>query len=264
MMQVSFDLISDLHIESWAQQFDWEGMPTSTICVVAGDIAKDKNIILDCLKNLANCYNVVLYIDGNEEYKKHSLDEVDENLFKHIKQIENVIYLKETVAVIDGVAFIGCNGWWTYDFEEPECYDATKKWVRDRTSMNQSVLDEVEDLALIDAKYFHLTIDKLQTHKDIKQIVLVSHTVPSPILIEHDLDLHGSHLLNASGNSHLMSALQKDTEGKVHTWCFGHYHGGKVDQFLEGVRFVNNPRGRGDTKWCQTIYNPIRITVDVN
>jgi len=40
-MQFAFDLISDLHIETWPQ-FDWKDQATSPFCVVAGDIAKDR------------------------------------------------------------------------------------------------------------------------------------------------------------------------------------------------------------------------------
>ena len=36
-MQVTFDLISDLHIETWPGDFDWTGMGTSQFCIVTGD-----------------------------------------------------------------------------------------------------------------------------------------------------------------------------------------------------------------------------------
>ena len=35
------------------------------------------------------------------------------------------------------------------------------------------------------------------------------------------------------------SALLADTEGKIKTWCFGHYHG-SVDRVIDGVRYVDS------------------------
>jgi hypothetical protein len=58
-----------------------------------------------------------------------------------------------------------------------------------------------------------------------------------------------------------MKAVAGDTESKIHTWCFGHYHG-DVDSWLGGVRYVNNCRGRGNTPWSKSVYYPKRIEID--
>jgi len=55
--------------------------------------------------------------------------------------------------------------------------------------------------------------------------------------------------------------MAADTVNKLHTWCFGHYHG-SVDQTRSGIRFVNNCRGRGDTPYAKSVYYPQRIVVD--
>jgi predicted phosphodiesterase len=67
--------------------------------------------------------------------------------------------------------------------------------------------------------------------------------------------------MNTMGNRYMMQALALDTEHKIDTWCFGHYHG-SVDQVRSGIRFVNNCRGRGDTTHSQYVYHPKRIVVD--
>jgi hypothetical protein len=67
--------------------------------------------------------------------------------------------------------------------------------------------------------------------------------------------------MNVMGNRLMMQALAADTEHKIHTWCFGHYHG-SVDQTRSGVRFVNNCRGRGNTTHSQYVYHPKRIVID--
>jgi hypothetical protein len=62
------------------------------------------------------------------------------------------------------------------------------------------------------------------------------------------------------GNRHVQLAFGEDTENKIKTWCFGHYHR-PVDMIRNGVRYVNNCRGRGDTEFAQPTYFPKRITV---
>lgn len=260
-MAFSFDLISDLHVETWPDTFTWDGMPTSPLCVVAGDIAKDRDCVIDVLGKLAQVYQTVVYIDGNEEHKYYMTELEDSRLHlaSVLKKHKNIINLKEQVAVIDGVAFVGCNGWWTYDFDEPEHYDATKQWYVDSYKVSMDVACDVETHAMVDTTYLSTTIQKLQTHQDVREIVIVTHTVPFPELVEHDIDLQGSHRLNCTGNSHLARALVYDTEAKISTWCFGHYHGGDIDTILKGVRFINNPRGRGTTRWCKHVYYPKKV-----
>lgn len=259
-MALSFDLISDLHVETWSEKFDWRRMPTSPLCVVAGDVAKNRDIVAHALHNLSESYQNVLYIDGNEEHKFY-LDDI-ENSQLHLTSLldkYNIINLRDKVAVIDGVAFIGCNGWYTYDLDEPESYDDTKQWYVKKGKVTMDIANTIEELAMHDATYLSTSVAKLQTHQDVKEIVIVTHTVPFPELIEHDIEMAGSHMLNCSGNSHVGRALSHDTEAKISTWCFGHYHGSDIDTFLKGVRFVNNPRGRGNTRWCKPVYNPKKV-----
>jgi hypothetical protein len=116
-------------------------------------------------------------------------------------------------------------------------------------------------MANTDATYLTNSIRRLQTHQDVKKIVVVTHTVPDPLLIQHDIDLEGKLQFNTMGNRYMIQALAADTENKIHTWCFGHYHGA-VDQLRSGIRFVNNCRGRGDTPYGQQVYYPRRILVD--
>lgn len=117
-------------------------------------------------------------------------------------------------------------------------------------------------MAITDAAYLKNSVQKLQMHQDVKSIVIVSHTVPDQRLVNHDIDLEGHFRLNTTGNPHLKLCLEHDTENKVKTWCFGHYHR-SVDRSLNGIRYVNNCRGRGNTPWSQSAFFPKRITVQI-
>jgi len=52
-MKVAFDLISDLHIDTWNEPFDWTGRATSPYAIVAGDIAEDRKLLSDALTNIS-------------------------------------------------------------------------------------------------------------------------------------------------------------------------------------------------------------------
>lgn len=264
-MTFSFDLISDLHLETWPDRgFDWTGMATSQFALVAGDIAKDRAVVIKTLEHLARCYRMVFYIDGNEEHKQFmsDLSYSYRDLSKSLNRLHNVTYLQENVAVLGHVAILATNGWWSFDADPYIDVAQCEAWWHERMLITgyPSNADIVRELSRTDASYMLRSVEKLQRHQDVKHIVLMTHTVPRSDLIDHDLDLEGNYRFNCMTNSLMDAALLRDSERKIHTWCFGHYHS-HVDRMLEGVRYVNNCRGRGDTEYRQPVYYPKRIEI---
>jgi len=261
-MQFSFDLISDLHVETW-DKFDWTHQPTSPYCVVAGDVSQDRKLLAQTLKHLGECYQGVFFIDGNDEHRNYleNLGQSYRDLRRYVDKFKNVVFMQDNVVVVNGVAFLAANGWWSFDMNPMIDREETMDWFHKRYNVNDNVAPQVISMALNDAAYLHHSVKKLQTHQDVKSIVIVSHTVPTPLLVDHDLELVDHYRFNTTGNPHLEAALNADSEGKIKTWCFGHYHR-SVDRVIDGVRYVNNCRGRGNTPWCQTAYFPKRITID--
>lgn len=261
-MQFAFDLISDLHIETWGA-FDWSAQATSPVCVIAGDVCQDQTLLLKTLQHLGGCYQVVFYIDGNDEHRDHMqhLDANYQYLSQQIERMPNVVYLQDNVVVVDGVAIVGTAGWWTFDFDPTVDTAESTAWYAARHGFSAEITRSIAQTAIGDALYMSASVKRLQTHQDVKKIVMVTHTVPDPALVAHDIDLAGSYRMNTVGNRHMTQALAADTEKKIHTWCFGHYHG-SVDQIRSGVRFVNNCRGRGDTKYSQQVYHPRRVVIN--
>jgi hypothetical protein len=261
-MQFSFDLISDLHVETW-HNFDWHGQATSPFCVVAGDIAKDRTVVLDTLRHLSQCYRMVFYIDGNDEHKYYmaNLGESYRDLSRDIEKIENVVYLQENVVVLDGVAILATNGWWGFDFDPEIDSEQTRLWWAQQLKYDGGDAQSVEDLSRTDAAYLIRSVQRLQRHSDVRKIVIVTHTVPRRDLINHDISLDGSYKFNCMGNSLMDLVRHQDTECKIHTWCFGHYHN-SVDRVIDDIHYINNCRGRGDTEYKAPVYFPKRIEVD--
>ena len=262
-MIFSFDLISDLHIETW-NKFDWVGQPTSPYCIVAGDVSRDPEIVMETLEHLGEQYAGVFYIDGNDEHRYY-LEDLEGSyrvLNEAIKGVKNVVFMQDNVVVVNGVAILATNGWWTYDFVSEFGVDESVEWFQDYVQISNSSANAITGVAYHDAAYIINSVNKLQRQRDVSAIVIVSHTVPAPWIIEHDLDLADNVRTNTMGNLHIQQALDEDTENKVKAWCCGHYHK-SVDRDFGGVRYVSNPRGRGDTLWSQNPYFPKRIEIEI-
>lgn len=262
-MELAFDLISDLHIETW-NDFDWSGQATSPYCVVAGDISRDHQLVEKTLKHLGENYQGVFYIDGNDEHRNY-LTEISDSyrsLNRRIRSLKNVVFMQDNLVVINGVAFLGTNGWWSYDFDPMLDDQQCRDWYCEHRHVPRATCDVVCTLAFNDSAYLINSVKRLQTHQDVKRIVVVSHTVPTPELVTHDLDLVNTPRFNVTGNRHMQLCLAEDTENKISTWCFGHYHR-PVDRVINGVHYVNNCRGAGNTPWSQPAYYPRRIVIEV-
>ncbi len=259
---MTFDLISDLHLDPH-ETLDWMGQATSPICIVAGDISRDVEVVRETLEHLGKCYQAVFYIDGNNEHR-YNLDVIEQSysiLENAITDIPNVVFLQNNCVIINGVAIIGTNGWWTWDFDHNIDEQQCKLWWTDVMKTNYNTTTDIESYAFDDVAYLINSVKKLQTHSDVKRIVVVTHTVPAMDLISHDVTITDTYEFNKMGNSHMSLVLDEDTENKIDTWCFGHYHN-SVDRNINGVRYVNNCKGRQeDSGWTPTYY-PKRISID--
>jgi hypothetical protein len=205
----------------------------------------------------------VFYVDGNDEHYNYfeDLGSSYSDLVRRIKRIPNVVYLQDNVVIVNGVAILGTNGWFGFDFDLGIDAEQVDQWCQENYYMSATATKNIARLSNTDASYMIDSVQKLQRHTDVRKIVMVTHTVPDPALIAHDIDLDGSMKFNTMGNRLMMQAMAADTENKIHTWCFGHYHG-SVDQTRSGIRFVNNCRGRQHTKYSQHVYHPQRIVID--
>lgn len=257
----AFDLISDLHVDTWPK-LDWQGQATSQVCIVAGDISSDLLDIKSTLQHLSSCYQAVFYIDGNTEHR-YNYDQLGQSyreLSNTVESCQDVVYLQNNVVIINGVAIVGTNGWWTWDFDTAMTVDQTQQWFLDREQCGHHVPEIIDQLAISDANYLANSVARLQKHQDVKNIVVVTHTVPHWEFIKHDMELSNSYRMNLMGNSRLLDVLAVDTERKISHWCFGHYHG-NIDMVFNGVRFVNNCKGRNGTPHSRAVYFPLRVLV---
>jgi UDP-2,3-diacylglucosamine pyrophosphatase LpxH len=264
-MKIAFDLISDLHLEP-DSDFNWTGQATSPVCVVAGDVGRDYSTVKRTLRHLTECYSAVFYIDGNDEHR-FMLDNIGASyrrLTRELHNIKNLTFLQNNVVIIDGLAILGTNGWWGFDMDETIDPELCKYWMKNKYEENYPDIevdtDAIEEFSRTDAAYLINSIQRLQTHLDVKKIAIITHTVPGAELIQHDIDLFMTPQFNCMGNGLLQLAHSSDSENKIAAWCFGHYHG-NVDREINGVRYVNNCRGKG--LYQKSVYYPKRIEIEI-
>lgn len=229
MNNVAIDIISDLNLET-TDDFDWTGKPTSLFCIIAGGLSKNIEVIDRALEHLSKHYRGVLYIDGINDHEEVILAPMMVAEIKRIcEKYTNVVYLHNHVIVLNGVAFVGCNGWWKQDKSE-------------------HTLDQIQAFDLYrmeDIAYLTNTLRNLQVHKDAKKVVVVSGTVPGEELLYRGIE-------EPIEKIDPLLSLIADTEHKVSAWIFG---GSDitVDTVQEGRRFINNPCVNNQPYWPKRI-----------
>ncbi len=110
------------------------------------------------------------------------------------------MYLQDNVVVIDGVAILGTNGWFGFDFDPNIDPTQSAQWYQDKFKVSGDTVKNIGRMATTDAMYMINSVKRLQTHQDVKKIVMVTHTVPDPVLISHDINLEGTWRFNTMGN----------------------------------------------------------------
>lgn len=229
-MIFAFDIISDLNL-SENDTFDWEGKPTSLYCVIAGNVSGDLHVLYKSVKHLSKIYQGVFYIDGSLENNNiYEKERVVNEITKMFAKLKNVVYLHNNVVVVEGVALVGVNG-----------HLGT---IESREEFNKTKLSRYDDLA-----YLQKTVEKLQLHIDVKQIVVISSAVPSDNLY------FGEKPPIELDEISLSYVLDSDTEHKVTTWVFG-THKKIVDTRINGINYFNNPK-------LGSIYHPKRINIEI-
>lgn len=229
---IGFDVISDL-VLSPNDSFNWENKASSLYCILAGNVSSEVRTVAQVLVHLSKYYQCVFYVPGELEYE--TADDIASRTAELIalcNAIPNICMLHQHVAVLDGVAIMGVNGWG--DSRE---FSGLQDFVKTAARL--------EDLA-----YLKYTLQKLQRHLDVKKIVVVTSGVPTPELF------FGEEPSAAYDQIPLTATLVSDTEHKVKHWVFGTYSK-IVDTTLNEINYLNNPLIPNSPYWAK------RLTVTV-
>ncbi len=229
-MEIGFDLISDLNLDP-EDSFNWEGKATSLYCVVAGNVSHDLRTVFQTLGHLSRFYQGIFYVPGLAEYKTCiDFDIRTKELASISKKLPKVVMLYHHVVIIDGVAVMGVNG---FSADDPDDID---------TQLIKARLDDIS--------YLKNSIQKLQTHLDVKRILVISACVPGRGLYFGRLPEH------VDDHIYPDYCLQADTELKVTHWVYGSSDTSSTT-VQHNVNYINNPYVKGVPYW------PKRISIEV-
>ena len=229
---IGFDVISDLMLGP-NDSFNWENKASSLYCILAGNVSYDIRTVAQVLVHLSKYYQCVFYVPGELEYE--TADDIADRTVELITlcdAIPNICMLHQHVAVLDGIAIMGVNGWGNYHHS-----DVVQDFVK--------IAARLEDLA-----YLKYTLQKLQRHLDVKKIIVVTSGVPSPELF------FGEEPIETYDQIPLTATLVSDTEHKVKHWVFGTYSK-LVDTVMDNINYLNNPYIPKSPYWAK------RLTITV-
>lgn len=274
---MKFDLISDFHVEQntaykdtrgWTEGepvfFAWHKAKTNPVLVMAGDLSNSHLVSMAIVEEAADYYDHVVWCDGNHEHYSGYLDNTKYNLMNNMERfrvqadrdLENVTFLNgETFVKFDGTMFVGANGW--YDFRFAHGYTPKQQRQEWHLQSNDPVCirfgkkNRPERMADRQARQIAKIVEEAQDDDSIREIVVVTHTIPHRDGLIKDMSHEWYKLNGAYGNMHMSKVRLADTKDKITTWCFGHTHW-LYDYFAEGINYVANPRGyHGEKKWAK-------------
>jgi hypothetical protein len=90
---------------------------------------------------------------------------------------------------LNGIAILATNGWWSYDFDPSLDLEQSVTWLQHKDKISQMAAIGINATAYRDAGYMSNSVAKLQAYQDVKSIIIVTHTVPTPEIIKHWSDV---------------------------------------------------------------------------
>tara|TARA_B100000941_G_scaffold17364_1_gene10476 strand:- start:756 stop:1526 length:771 start_codon:yes stop_codon:yes gene_type:complete len=239
---MNFDLVSDVHMEHWDNNYDLLKDKLSNTLIVAGDVSDNPDLTYEWLSIVSKEYEKVLFIEGNHEHQGTGfyINDVNKQIESLVSSISNLHYLPNKPYVKDGVAILGTNGWWDYRIGEP--------YVDRQLSIDHFSNFRTPEIALNilnqSAKEYSKMLTWLNTYQydnDVHSIVCITHTLPVKRAISWAVYPPIQNAVGCYGNS-MMEDLPR-YHNKIKHWCFGHNH--DQQEFVQNtVVYHSNPRGR--------------------
>jgi predicted phosphodiesterase len=209
------------------------------IVVLGGDIHLKTRGIRWAAKTFPNKH--VIYVAGNHEFYSEHLHKMSIELAQTAQEFPNIHFLDNSSVVIDGVRFLGCTLWTSFQLFGTEmavvgtCLHKAKNFIADFSSIRfgstgwMTPSDSVK-LHRVSSAFLGDELAKPFNGKT----VVVTHHLPSMKLVatEYETDL-----LSAAFASNLDHLVEQ-----ADVWIAGHTHS-SFDTMIGKCRCVVNPRG---------------------
>tara|TARA_Y100000034_G_C6894417_1_gene412054 strand:- start:397 stop:1164 length:768 start_codon:yes stop_codon:yes gene_type:complete len=220
--------MSDLHLEFGPMEIEPDG---GDILVLAGDINIKGRV--DWINTIANKFNHVLYILGNHEFYRGTID----NIYKKIKErlVDNVHLLENESITIDDVTFHGATLWSDFLNGNPMSYLQCNQEINDYRLIRAGTGKQRFRPQLAHKLHY---ISKAFLQENVKEgDIVITHMAPSLLSIhekyKNDMNINGAYASD-------LSELILDTKPKL--WFHGHMHY-SFDYTIGNTRILCNPRG---------------------
>ena len=275
-MSLKIDVASDLHVDAYEYStqthdpdirlwegeahkssplyIDWEHLKNedSRVLIIAGDTANCIPTTATVIRQAAQVYQHVVFVDGNHEHYT-GMNTVSGNMDEmraSVSGLTNVTYLDGSSSVqIDDVLFIGATGWYDWKaFEDQSIsqYSAKQAWYRfsnDSRVPSYGKLGSPEQIAILQSTQMAERVRSISSDDHVGYIVPVTHMSPRADLMEwKEGNLIWNSLTPSYVNTSLKAVLDADTEKKITHWIYGHTHFRKITD-IDGITYVNNARG---------------------
>lgn len=256
---MKFDLVSDIHVEHWKNNYSFLKQKNSDTLIVAGDVSDNPDLTYEWLVNVSAEYKKILVIDGNHEHQGtgFEISKVNEKIKDMMTTISNIHYLPTAPYVKDNVAIIGINGWWDFKIGEPY---VPRSYSFEHTTKHFGQDTAIKILKQSANDYAKMVnwLSEYQWNDSIESIICVTHTLPVKRAISWAVYPPIQKAVGCYGNS-LMEELPIYFD-KIKLWCFGHNH--DQQEFVQNtVTYHSNPRGRPED-FNRKIYKPKLIQVN--
>lgn len=241
--------MSDLHLEFGPFHIPEHHTDTETVLLLAGDIhVGDRAIKNDWLKNLSQRFAYVLYVLGNHEHYKSSLDRTGQKIKDAVaaQGLTNVIVLlDETFHIPDtNWKVFGGTCWTDFNRGNPvTMYNAERVLNDYRKIRNHQYNARLKPEHILGRHIaYKAALEKELAIDDGKSVIVMSHHAP------HILSLD-DHYRHSTKEYHTNFAYHSDLSDlildhpQIKYWFHGHTHNNSYYNIGDDCKVIVNPRG---------------------
>ncbi|KAI0015796.1 Ser/Thr protein phosphatase [Xylariomycetidae sp. FL0641] len=240
---ISFQYMSDLHLEV-GEQYDDFGFPaTARFLLLAGDVGRlvDRDALLRFLEKQTARFERVFYLLGNHEFfgSDHT------STIARAKELEKEPALQGKITLLhqtrfdipaSSVTVLGCSLW---SQVPDEARDFVVKKVKDYQQIDGWTVDKHNRLHASDIAWLRRQARAIQQESPDRTVVIATHHAPS--MRNTSSPVHEKNPWTSAFATDVLSQSPDDWRC-VRYWIFGHTH--YTNQFEEqGVQVISNQRG---------------------
>ena len=256
-------VVSDLHLECKPFTPDPVAVEAADVVVLAGDIHPGPDGIVWARKTFPD--KPIVYVAGNHEYYEFHWDTLLDQL-RETAATQNVHFLENDVAVIDGVRFLGATLWTDFEYfglsRRSQRMRDVERFIPDHSAIFAEDMEPDRMAAVLGTQKkpsgfmgwsgklttFH-TLERHQSSRAWLEAELPKGDQNKTVVVSHHYPNRNStppKYTNDAATAGFGSHLPPDMLRQAKVWIHGHTHGScdyRIGDSVQSVRVICNPRG---------------------